>query len=81
MPTDEQKAAIKEKLDARQAHMRESWVRSMEARLVRDQLDICQRSEGVNSYENCRWLAEKYAGMIQTHKMQGYKLVDKLVDL
>lgn len=50
--------------------MRESWVRSMEARLVRDQLDICHRSEGVNSYENCRWLAEKYAGMIQTHKVR-----------
>ncbi|KAF8920196.1 hypothetical protein BDZ89DRAFT_1155104 [Hymenopellis radicata] len=74
--TDEQRAMLKAKLEAQDHHIRESWVRAMEARLVRDELEKCQKSEGVNSYENCRWLAEKYAAMLKTHKVQGYKIID-----
>lgn len=43
----------------------------MEARLVREELEKCHKSEGVNHYENCRWLAEKYAVMLKTAKVCG----------
>ncbi|KAF8824890.1 hypothetical protein F5879DRAFT_973121 [Lentinula edodes] len=56
---EEQRAAIKAKLQARDDHIRESWVRAMEARLVREELEKCQRTEGVNGFENCKWLSEK----------------------
>jgi hypothetical protein len=52
------------KLQEREDFIRESWVKAMEARLVRDELVKCQRHEGVNSLENCRWLSEKYAQML-----------------
>ena len=56
---------IPERVRARDTHIRESWVRAMEARLVRDELQKCQRIEGVNHYENCKDLAEKYLGMLK----------------
>ncbi|KAK0469908.1 uncharacterized protein EV420DRAFT_1634313 [Desarmillaria tabescens] len=67
--TDEQKAAIRAKLEAREEHIRESWVKAMEARLVRDELEKCHRSEGVNHYENCKWLADKYLVMLKENKV------------
>lgn len=42
----------------------------MEARLVRDELDKCQKTEGVNHYENCRWLSEKYLTMLKENKVR-----------
>jgi hypothetical protein len=41
----------------------------MEARLVRDELVKCQRAEGVNHYQSCKELAEKYTGMIRENKV------------
>ncbi|KAF5382064.1 hypothetical protein D9615_004288 [Tricholomella constricta] len=67
---------IKAKFQERDDHIRESWVRAMEARLVRDELDKCQRGEGVNHYENCKWLSEKYMKMLQENRVQGYKHID-----
>ena len=49
--------------------IRESWVKAMEAKLVRDELEKCQRAEGVNHYENCKWLAEKYLHMLQDNRV------------
>ena len=49
--------------------MRESWVKAMELRLVRDELDKCYKGEGVNHYENCRWLAEKYLHMMRENRV------------
>lgn len=57
------------KIEQRDHHVRESWVKAMEARLVRDELENCQRSEGVNHYENCRWLTEKYLTMLKDNKV------------
>jgi hypothetical protein len=57
------------KLDQREHHVRESWVKAMEARLVRDELEKCQKAEGVNHYENCRWLSEKYLTMLKENKV------------
>lgn len=70
------KAQIKAKMEARDAHLRESWVKAMEARLVQEELDKCHRAEGVNHYENCKWLAEKYLGMLRENRVKGYNVVD-----
>ncbi len=42
----------------------------MEARLVRDELEKCHRSEGVNHYENCKWLVDKYLVMLKENKVR-----------
>ena len=57
------------KIEARDQHLRESWVKAMEARLVREELEKCQKSEGVNHYENCKWLSEKYLTMLKENKV------------
>lgn len=77
MTTDELTiTGIKEKFEERDNNIRESWVRAMEARLVREELDKCQKAEGVNHYENCKWLSDKYLSMLQTNRVQGYKHID-----
>jgi hypothetical protein len=73
---EERAAQIKAKLKERDDHVRESWVKAMEARLVRDELEKCYKYEGVNHYENCRWLSEKYLKMLKENKVKGYKEVD-----
>jgi hypothetical protein len=60
---------ISAKLEERDNLIREAWVKSMEIRLVRDELSKCHLAEGVNHYENCKWLAEKYLGMLRTTKV------------
>ena len=57
------------KFQERDEFMRESWVKTMELRLVRAELDKCHKAEGVNHYENCRWLAEKYLHMMREHRV------------
>jgi hypothetical protein len=53
----------------RDNHIRESWVKAMELRLVREELEKCQQGEGVNHYENCKWMSEKYLTMLRTNKV------------
>jgi len=67
---------LEAKFQEREEHVRESWVRAMMARLVRDELEKCQKSEGVNHYENCKWLSEKYLTMLEENKVKGYRHVD-----
>ncbi|THV02856.1 hypothetical protein K435DRAFT_652446, partial [Dendrothele bispora CBS 962.96] len=67
------------KLESRDEHIRESWVRAMEAKLVRDELDKCQRSEGVNHYESCKWLSELYLSKLQESRVRVYTPTDFLV--
>jgi len=67
---------LKARLAARDAHIRESWVRAMETRIVHDMLKDCHRVEGVNHYENCQELAEKYTSMLADNRVKGYKQVD-----
>ncbi|VDB85491.1 unnamed protein product [Peniophora sp. CBMAI 1063] len=67
---------MKARLAARDAHVRESWVRSMEARIVRDMLQECHRVEGVNHYEKCQDLADRYTSMLADSRVKGYKQVD-----
>jgi hypothetical protein len=58
------------RLAARDAHIRESWVRAMEARIVRDQLQVCYQVEGVNHYETCRELSEKYITLLKENRVR-----------
>lgn len=60
------------KMREREELMRESWVKSMELRLVRDEVDKCHKAEGVNHYESCRWLAEKYLHMLRENRVCFY---------
>lgn len=77
MPTDETKAALIEaKLKSREEHIRETWVKAMEARIVRENLSKCQKVEGVNHYEKCKDLAERYTDMLRENKVKGYKTID-----
>ncbi|PFH53098.1 hypothetical protein AMATHDRAFT_73626 [Amanita thiersii Skay4041] len=73
---DARTAEIKAKLKERDEFIRESWVKAMEARLVRDELEKCQKAEGVNHYETCRWLSDKYLQMLRDNRVQGYKHID-----
>jgi NADH dehydrogenase (ubiquinone) 1 beta subcomplex subunit 10 len=56
-------------LKAREEHVRESWIKAMEARIVRGELQKCYRGEGVNQLQNCKELAERYASMIRENKV------------
>ncbi|KAJ6577357.1 hypothetical protein B0H19DRAFT_1252719 [Mycena capillaripes] len=75
---DVTKQMYKAKLVARDDFLKESWVKAMEIRLVRDELEKCRKGEGPNAMENCRWLAEKYAQMLQDNKLKGYKTIERV---
>jgi len=72
----EKRAQLQEKLRQREDHIRESWVRAMEARIVREELVKCQRTEGVNHYENCKEWSERYISMLEDARVKGYKKID-----
>ncbi|EGG07977.1 uncharacterized protein MELLADRAFT_31936, partial [Melampsora larici-populina 98AG31] len=50
--------------EAREAKIREDWIRVMEMRINREKLSECYRTEGVNSYEQCAHLAQKVLDQI-----------------
>ncbi|KAI0806327.1 NADH-ubiquinone oxidoreductase 12 kDa subunit [Irpex lacteus] len=77
MATDAGRTAeLTQKLKEREDFIRESWVRTMEARIVQQNLQKCYRAEGVNNLENCKHLAERYAQMLKDNRVQGYKHID-----
>ncbi|KAL1747118.1 hypothetical protein HDZ31DRAFT_80699 [Schizophyllum fasciatum] len=76
MSNEDVKAAIKAKYEERDSIIREQWVKAMEARIVREELQKCHRAEGVNQQENCKWLAEKYLTKLEGSRIKGYKTVD-----
>ncbi|KAI5828612.1 hypothetical protein EV122DRAFT_258755 [Schizophyllum commune] len=76
MSNEDVKAAIKAKYEERDNIIREQWVKAMEARIVREELQKCHRAEGVNQQENCKWLAEKYLEKLEGSRIKGYKTVD-----
>lgn len=67
---------LTKRLKERDEHIRESWIRAMEARLVRDKLQKCYRLEGVNHLENCKDLADQYTQMLKDNRVHGYKNID-----
>ncbi|KZT73100.1 hypothetical protein DAEQUDRAFT_762457 [Daedalea quercina L-15889] len=77
MAIDEARAEeLATRIKERETHIRESWVRTMEAKIVRDSMQKCFRIEGVNYNEKCKDLAEKYTQMLRENKVQGYKHID-----
>jgi len=42
----------------------------MEARIVRENLSKCQKIEGVNHYERCKDLAERYTDMLKDSRVR-----------
>lgn len=59
-----------EQLRKRDEVIRESWIRTMEARIVRDKLTKCYRLEGVNHLETCKDIAEQYATMLKDNRVR-----------
>ncbi|KAF2442082.1 hypothetical protein P171DRAFT_364832 [Karstenula rhodostoma CBS 690.94] len=57
---------------AQDAIIREQWVRSMMARLVREEMGKCYRREGVNHLEKCGHLRERYFELLKDSKVKGY---------
>ncbi|KAG9104213.1 hypothetical protein FRC06_004430 [Ceratobasidium sp. 370] len=64
-------------LESRENHIREAWIRVMETRLVREELQKCHRFEGVNHYQSCKELAERYIDMLKDAKVKGYTVVEE----
>ena len=58
-----------EKTAEREYIVREQWVKAMEFRIVQEQLSKCQKTEGVNHYENCKEWSERYLDMLQGSKV------------
>lgn len=42
----------------------------MEAKLVRDKLDLCFQTEGVNHLESCKDLRERYIEMLRENRVR-----------
>ncbi|KDE05733.1 hypothetical protein MVLG_03966 [Microbotryum lychnidis-dioicae p1A1 Lamole] len=61
---------------SREEKIRQSWINVMEARLVREELQKCWRTEGVNHYEQCYDLAQKYLTLLRTSKIEGFRKLD-----
>ncbi|TQS38916.1 hypothetical protein Golomagni_00570 [Golovinomyces magnicellulatus] len=57
---------------AQDAIIREQWVQSMMARLVREELGKCYFREGVNHLEKCGVLRERYLELLKHAKIKGY---------
>ncbi|CAI7678575.1 unnamed protein product [Penicillium pancosmium] len=63
--------------NARDAIIREQWVRSMMSRLVGEELGKCYAREGVNHFEKCGVLREKYFELLNERKIKGYLFQEK----
>ena len=68
------------RLAEREQTIRESWVRAMEAKLIRDQLDRCYQTEGVNHMESCKDLRERYLDMLRENRVCHPNAVGCLLD-
>ncbi|CAE6411048.1 unnamed protein product [Rhizoctonia solani] len=66
----------KNTLESRDKAIRDSWVKTMEARLVREELQKCHKFEGVNHYQSCKELAEKYIDLLKDAKVKGFTTID-----
>ena len=59
--------------------LKESWVKAMMLRLVRDQLNACYKDNGVNHFENCAHLSELYLKwMREGYRVRGGRLRAKV---
>ncbi|KAA8564270.1 hypothetical protein EYC84_011214 [Monilinia fructicola] len=71
-PTPESAAFLAKKPTVPQPSMVEQWVKSMMARLVREELGKCYYKEGVNHLEKCGALRDRYFELLKESKIRGY---------
>ncbi|MCJ1239601.1 hypothetical protein MMC14_007599 [Varicellaria rhodocarpa] len=57
---------------AQDSVIKEQWVRSMMARLVREELGRCYYREGVNHLERCGRLRDRYMELLKDAKVKGH---------
>ncbi|KAK6428588.1 hypothetical protein LTR95_015266 [Oleoguttula sp. CCFEE 5521] len=57
---------------AQDAVIREQWVQSMMARLIREEMGKCYYREGVNHLEKCGALRERYMEQLKHAKIKGH---------
>ncbi|KAF2857059.1 hypothetical protein K470DRAFT_273607 [Piedraia hortae CBS 480.64] len=57
---------------ARDAIIREQWVQSMMARLLREEMGKCYYREGVNHLDRCKKIREAYMAQLPHAKVKGY---------
>lgn len=67
---------LNEILAERDHIIREQWIKVMEFRIVQEQLSKCQKTEGVNHYENCKDWADRYLALLEQSKIKGYRKID-----
>jgi len=58
--------------NARDAIIREQWVKVMMARLVRQEMNMCYFREGVNHLEKCGRYRDRYLELLKESKVKGY---------
>lgn len=57
---------------AQESMIREQYIRANALKVCRRALEKCYKHHGVNNYEECRDLAEKYLKLLPTSKIEGY---------
>lgn len=50
--------------------IREEWIKVMEIRLVRDELQKCHRAEGENHYQVCAPIVQVYTDLLKEAKVR-----------
>ncbi|CAJ0844868.1 12691_t:CDS:2 [Entrophospora sp. SA101] len=63
-------------LDAREQKIREDWVKAMEFRMIRNKLNQCYKTEGVNHHQNCKELSDMYLNLLNDSKVRGWRVLD-----
>lgn len=58
--------------DAQQTLIREQAVRVKALEVVRKALERCFETQGVNQFENCKEIAERYLDLLPNSEMRGY---------
>ncbi|KAJ1666312.1 hypothetical protein IW140_005206 [Coemansia sp. RSA 1813] len=51
--------------------VRNQWVKIMKLRIVREKLNECYEREGVNHFQNCRFLVERYLKDLPEARIDG----------
>ncbi|EPQ27956.1 uncharacterized protein PFL1_04283 [Pseudozyma flocculosa PF-1] len=67
---------FKAELASRDEKIREGWIKTMEARIVREELQKCHKAEGVNHYSACADLAKTYHSLLLDAKVKGFREIE-----
>jgi len=59
--------------DARDAIIREQWVKQMMQRLAGEEMGKCYKREGVNHLEKCGKYRERYLELLKSNREKGYR--------